>query len=115
MIKDYPDKYSNDLALAIITARIKTAFKSGASVIYEAIDINKNSREKCVNLAAEFNINDTELHVIWVEPNTSLNNTLIKLLQAINTRLKFSNPSKDEGWNKIVEHKMVSLAYKHNN
>lgn len=115
LIKDYPDKYSNDLALAIINARIKTAFKSGASVIYEAIDINKNSREKCVNLAAEFNINDTELHIIWVEPNTSLNNTLIKLLQAINTRLKFSNPSKDEGWNKIVEHKMVSLAYKHNN
>ena len=115
LIKDYPDKYSNDLALAIITARIKTAFKSGASVIYEAIDINKNSREKCVNLAAEFNINDTELHVIWVKPNTSLNSALIKLLQAINTRLKFSNPSKDEGWNKIVEHKMVSLAYKHNN
>ena len=114
LIDNYPNKYSSDLALAVINARIKTAFKSGASVIYEAVDLDKNSREKCINIATEFNISSTELHVIWAEPNNSSNNTLVKILQAINTRLKFSNPSKSEGWDKIVEHKIVSLAYKHN-
>lgn len=88
LVDNYPDKYSMDLEMAIINARIKTAFKSGASVIYEAINLEKHIREWYMNIAMEYNISETELHVIWLEPEESASDALVNILQNMNIRLR---------------------------
>ena len=51
-LKDnYPDSYSESLVFAIVDARIKTALKSGASVVYEATNLDKPIREKYLGIA----------------------------------------------------------------
>ena len=53
-LKDnYPDSYSESLVFAIVDARIKTALKSGASVVYEATNLDKPIREKYLGIANE--------------------------------------------------------------
>ena len=96
-LKDnYPDSYSESLVFAIVDARIKTALKSGASVVYEATNLDKPIREKYLGIANEYGVKDTSLHVTWINPNES----------AMNNRLVDSNPSKDEGWSDFVQHGM---------
>ena len=54
-LKDnYPDSYSESLVFAIVDARIKTALKSGASVVYEATNLDKPIREKYLGIANEY-------------------------------------------------------------
>ena len=104
-LKDnYPDSYSESLVFAIVDARIKTALKSGASVIYEATNLDKSIREKYLGIANEYGIKDTSLHVTWINPNDSISSISPNLLSAMNNRLVDSNPSKDEGWNDFVQH-----------
>lgn len=106
-LKDnYPDSYSESLVFAIVDARIKTALKSGASVIYEATNLDKSIREKYLGIANEYGIKDTSLHVTWINPNDSISSISPNLLSAMNNRLVDSNPSKDEGWSDFVQHGM---------
>lgn len=104
-LKDnYPDSYSESLVFAIVDARIKTALKSGASVIYEATNLDKPIREKYLGIANEYGVKDTSLHVTWINPNDSISSISPNLLSAMNNRLVDSNPSKDEGWSDFVQH-----------
>lgn len=104
-LKDnYPDSYSESLVFAIVDARIKTALKSGASVVYEATNLDKPIREKYLGIANEYGIKDTSLHVTWINPNDSISSISPNLLSAMNNRLVDSNPSKDEGWSDFVQH-----------
>lgn len=106
-LKDnYPDSYSESLVFAIVDARIKTALKSGASVVYEATNLDKPIREKYLGIANEYGVKDTSLHVTWINPNDSISNISPNLLSAMNNRLVDSNPSKDEGWSDFVQHGM---------
>lgn len=106
-LKDnYPDSYSESLVFAIVDARIKTALKSGASVIYEATNLDKPIREKYLGIANEYGVKDTSLHVTWINPNDSISSISPNLLSAMNNRLVDSNPSKDEGWSDFVQHGM---------
>lgn len=106
-LKDnYPDSYSEGLVFAIVDARIKTALKSGASVVYEATNLDKPIREKYLGIANEYGVKDTSLHVTWINPNDSINSISPNLLSAMNNRLVDSNPSKDEGWSDFVQHGM---------
>ena len=106
-LKDnYPDSYSESLVFAIVDARIKTALKSGASVVYEATNLEKPIREKYLGIANEFGVKDTSLHVTWINPNDSISSISPNLLSAMNNRLVDSNPSKDEGWSDFVQHGM---------
>lgn len=106
-LKDnYPDSYSESLVFAIVDARIKTALKSGASVVYEATNLDKPIREKYLGIANEYGVKDTSLHVTWINPNDSINSISPNLLSAMNNRLVDSNPSKDEGWSDFVQHGM---------
>lgn len=106
-LKDnYPDSYSESLVFAIVDARIKTALKSGASVVYEAINLDKPIREKYLGIANEYGVKDTSLHVTWINPNDSISSISPNLLSAMNNRLVDSNPSKDEGWSDFVQHGM---------
>lgn len=106
-LKDnYPDSYSESLVFAIVDARIKTALKSGASVVYEATNLDKPIREKYLGIANEYGIKDTSLHVTWINPNDSISSISPNLLSAMNNRLVDSNPSKDEGWSDFVQHGM---------
>lgn len=104
-LKDnYPDSYSESLVFAIVDARIKTALKSGASVVYEATNLDKPIREKYLGIANEYGVKDTSLHVTWINPNDSISSISPNLLSAMNNRLVDSNPSKDEGWSDFVQH-----------
>ena len=106
-LKDnYPDNYSESLVFAIVDARIKTALKSGASVVYEATNLDKPIREKYFGIANEYGVKDTSLHVTWINPNDSISSISPNLLSAMNNRLVDSNPSKDEGWSDFVQHGM---------
>lgn len=106
-LKDnYPDNYSESLVFAIVDARIKTALKSGASVVYEATNLDKPIREKYLGIANEYGVKDTSLHVTWINPNDSISSISPNLLSAMNNRLVDSNPSKDEGWSDFVQHGM---------
>ena len=106
-LKDnYPDNYSESLVFAIVDARIKTALKSGASVVYEATNLDKPIREKYFWIANEYGVKDTSLHVTWINPNDSISSISPNLLSAMNNRLVDSNPSKDEGWSNFVQHGM---------
>ena len=106
-LKDnYPDSYSESLVFAIVDARIKTALKSGASVVYEATNLDKPIREKYLWIANEYGVKDTSLHVTWINPNDSISGISPNLLSAMNNRLVDSNPSKDEGWSDFVQHGM---------
>lgn len=106
-LKDnYPDSYSESLVFAIVDARIKTALKSGASVVYEATNLDKPIREKYFGIANEYGVKDTSLHVTWINPNDSISSISPNLLSAMNNRLVDSNPSKDEGWSDFVQHGM---------
>lgn len=106
-LKDnYPDSYSESLVFAIVDARIKTALKSGASVVYEATNLDKPIREKYLGIANEYGVKDTSLHVTWINPNDSISSVSPNLLSAMNNRLVDSNPSKDEGWSDFVQHGM---------
>lgn len=106
-LKDnYPDNYSESLVFAIVDARIKTALKSGASVVYEATNLDKPIREKYFWIANEYGVKDTSLHVTWINPNDSISSISPNLLSAMNNRLVDSNPSKDEGWSDFVQHGM---------
>ena len=106
-LKDnYPDSYSESLVFAIVDARIKTALKSGASVVYEATNLDKPIREKYLGIANEYGVKDTSLHVAWINPNDSISSISPNLLSAMNNRLVDSNPSKDEGWSDFVQHGM---------
>ena len=106
-LKDnYPDNYSESLVFAIVDARIKTALKSGASVVYEATNLDKPIREKYFWIADEYGVKDTSLHVTWINPNDSISSISPNLLSAMNNRLVDSNPSKDEGWSDFVQHGM---------
>lgn len=106
-LKDnYPDSYSESLVFAIVDARIKTALKSGASVVYEATNLDKPIREKYLWIANEYGVKDTSLHVTWINPNDSISSISPNLLSAMNNRLVDSNPSKDEGWSDFVQHGM---------
>lgn len=104
-LKDnYPDSYSESLVFAIVDARIKTALKSGASVVYEATNLDKPIREKYLGIANEYGVKDISLHVTWINPNDSISSISPNLLSAMNNRLVDSNPSKDEGWSDFVQH-----------
>lgn len=106
-LKDnYPDNYSESLVFAIVDARIKTALKSGASVVYEATNLDKPIREKYFWIANKYGVKDTSLHVTWINPNDSISSISPNLLSAMNNRLVDSNPSKDEGWSDFVQHGM---------
>ena len=106
-LKDnYPDSFSESLVFAIVDARIKTALKSGASVVYEATNLDKPIREKYLGIANEYGVKDTSLHVTWINPNDSISSISPNLLSAMNNRLVDSNPSKDEGWSDFVQHGM---------
>ena len=106
-LKDnYPDSYSESFVFAIVDARIKTALKSGASVVYEATNLDKPIREKYLGIANEYGVKDTSLHVTWINPNDSISSISPNLLSAMNNRLVDSNPSKDEGWSDFVQHGM---------
>ena len=106
-LKDnYPDSYSESLVFAIVDARVKTALKSGASVVYEATNLDKPIREKYLGIANEYGVKDTSLHVTWINPNDSISSISPNLLSAMNNRLVDSNPSKDEGWSDFVQHGM---------
>lgn len=114
-LKDnYPDSYSESLVFAIVDARIKTALKSGASVVYEATNLDKPIREKYLGIANEYGVKDTSLHVTWINPNDSISSISPNLLSAMNNRLVDSNPSKDEGWSDFVQHGMPAEKIQNN-
>lgn len=115
-LKDnYPDSYNESLVFAIVDARIKTALKSGASVVYEATNLDKPIREKYLGIANEYGVKDTSLHVTWINPNDSISSISPNLLSAMNNRLVDSNPSKDEGWSDFVQHGMPAEKIQSNN
>lgn len=104
----FPNKYNDDLVFAIIDARIENAFYNGASVIYEATNLDKNIRKKYIDIASKYNVSNTELHVMWVSPEKSASSIPPDILSSMNERLLYSQPSKEEGWKDIREYGIPS-------
>ena len=98
------EKYSESLVFAIVDARIKTALKSGASVVYEATNLDKSTREKYLEIANEYGVKDTSLHVTWIKPCDSISSISPNLLLSMSNRLADSSPSRDEGWSEFKQY-----------
>lgn len=83
---------------------IKTAFISGASVVYEATNLDRWTREKYIEIAAQYNISNTTLHILWTAPELSSSKEPASWLERLYNRLASSKPTQDEGWNQIISY-----------
>lgn len=97
-------RYRNDLVFAIAEARIKTALVSGATVIYDASNLEKSARERVIGIVENAGVHSKELHVIQIQPEKSKSEIPLERLQAMNFRFKENAPTKEEGWLDIIVH-----------
>ncbi|MCD8221285.1 MAG: hypothetical protein LUD07_03640 [Clostridiales bacterium] len=94
----------DDLLFLIAEARVKTALKSGCTVIYKADNLTKGSRERFLNIAHEVGVTDKELHIMHGNPEYSETGIPQKQLAQMAEEFRENYPSFDEGWTDLVEH-----------
>lgn len=105
----YPQKYSESLVFDVVDARIDLALSDGASIVYDAMNLDKNTRLKYLNKAKD--IAQTELHIMKTE--LSMQNTRIDWSEgqmlAFSERLKNSIPE-TEPWDRVIFHDSLNLS-----
>ena len=94
----YPD---HDTIFMVAELRIKTGLANGATVIFDASNIDRKNREHYINLAKTENINELKL----VVSNSTKNNSSVPelYLEELKERFQDNYPSIKEGWTEIVE------------
>lgn len=103
VLEQYPSQYSENLVFLLADMRIKTALLSGASVIYDATNLEKRTREKYANLASEAHVQDRTLCVLWNCPENASSGIPESVLKTMQTSLVNSHPSVEEGWTRLLE------------
>lgn len=98
--------YDNNFVFAIVDAQIKTALLSGVSVIYDASNLDRKTREHFIGIAKEAGIKDMEIHVMKTDPEKSNADLPGSKLRAMAERLQESEPDYSEGWTKITVHEL---------
>lgn len=92
--------YNEEIAFAIAETRIKTALLSGATVIYDAANINRATREHFTAIADEIGITEKELYVMEKEKEKieAKDNEWMEMI-----KITFANnlPDISEGWTSI--------------
>ena len=96
--------YDNNFVFAIVDAQIKTALLSGVSVIYDASNLDRKTREHFIGIAKEAGIKSTDLHIMKANPEKSSTGLPSHRLQAMAERLQESEPGYGEGWTRIIIH-----------
>ena len=110
-ISQHGEKPVNDLAFLIAEIRIAKALQMGADVIYDASNITVREREKYINIAKQYNINDLKLYVM--DPSNIVSTDYIDEYKMTEIKNKFSAnyPDETEGWTDIEvcegEHKQI--------
>lgn len=94
----YPD---HDTIFMVAELRIKTGLANGATVIFDASNIDRKNREHYINLAKAENINELKL----VVSNSTKNNSNVPelYLEELQERFQDNYPSIKEGWTEIIE------------
>ena len=88
----------------IAEMRIKNALLSGANVIFDAANLNKESRENLVLLAKSANTKNIELHVLDNKNFIpEVKNISSDRMKALNEEFKSNYPTINEGWINIVQ------------
>ena len=100
-ISQHGEKPVNDLAFLIAEIRIAKAFQMGADVIYDASNITVREREKYINIAKQYNINNLKLYVM--DPSNIVSTDYIDEHKMTEIKNKFSAnyPDEAEGWTNI--------------
>lgn len=103
----YPNQYSEDLVFIIAKERLKDALINGASVIYDAMNIDKNTRISYLELAKNAGVTNTTLHIMYANPQVASKDTRMqwteKQLNAFYCRLMKDIPI-HEKWSNVIEH-----------
>lgn len=95
----------NDLVLLIADARITGALKSGATVIYDASNLDRHIREHYAALAENAGAAGRILHVMHGDPEKPYDGIPPERMRAMAGRLESQGgPSVREGWDSITEH-----------
>ncbi len=94
----------------IADARLIAAFECGYSVIFDAMNLDKNIRKKYIDIANEYNVEEKEIIVInptkdqidlemFREDSYFTPESLLLMLN----KLYYNYPSLNDGWTKIIE------------
>ncbi len=94
----YPD---HDTIFTVAELRIKAGLANGATVVFDASNIERDIRMHYVKLAKAENISEIKLYVA----NTEINNSNIPepYLEDLKERFESNYPSYEEGWTHIEE------------
>lgn len=94
--------YTDDLVFLLTDARIKKAILSGAAVIYDASNLDRDRREYYAELVGK-NVEKT-LVVMKTSPEQSNAAVPQERIQLLYERFCNNAPSYSEGWDKLVEY-----------
>lgn len=94
-------KESNDQLFLTIEARIKIALMSGATVIYEATNLDKEIRTHLIDLANEVGVSNKVLYIMDATPQEITTAIPLQRINAMYEMLKNNYPTETEGWTSV--------------
>lgn len=90
----------DDLAFLVAEAQVKTALLSGATVIYDAANINRSTREHFSAIARDAGVTNRELYVMNIPEKEQIQSTS-EWQNAIRITFENNHPDFSEGWSVI--------------
>lgn len=102
-IRQHGYKDNEDLVQLIIKARIKTALAQGRNVIFDATNTDSRSRINYLSMAKEFKTGACQLDICIVPLQQHSKFVPEDVCASLYEHLQSHYPSKDEGWDSIVE------------
>lgn len=98
---EYGAKESNDQLFLTVEARIKVALMSGATVIYEATNLDRSIRTHLIDLANEVGVNDKVLYIMDGKPQEGKVDIPSQRMHVMYDMLHTNYPTETEGWSAI--------------
>lgn len=99
--KEFEEKYGyyeNDQVFAVVDNRIFSALQNKAIVIYDASNLDKDTRIHYINLAKDAGSSINQLYVCRISPSMSSSDIGMDKLISMYNRLEYSHPNDREGW-----------------
>ncbi len=94
---------NNQAVFLTAQARTRAALISGATVVYDASNVDRNQREDFLRLALSAGAKSTELYITDSEKRIYTPSIPENRVQFMKNKLFAEYPSKDEGWDKIQD------------
>lgn len=101
-LKSTGNQIYDDLVFLIADARIVRALRSGADVVYDAANLDRDIRIHYQELAADAGAGEKILCLMEVAPEESAAEIPSERLKYLADRLKASDPYEESGWDQII-------------